>query len=248
MSFLPEFTNRFEKVQTEIAKGVIIERRGFIKLSVAGVVAFLLSKTSILNAEEKAKIDENSYDFKKFIEEMAPKADALIKDEKSDEEKYLKDIVEMIKKVKGLEFASKTENKIHFTSMHKVQPIIIYQIRMLPGAVLPCHDHRDYNGVIQLLEGSANLRNFNLADEKETIQNGAKFKIRETANVNAKVGDITSLARARDNIHEIIAGPEGVLFLDIFTFYKPTGGSKYLTVDKTPVDAENKIYLASWRK
>lgn len=248
MSFLPEFTSTFDKTHAKIANGVFIERRGFIKLSVAGLFTFLISNTSLLKSEEKEKIGENSFDFKKLIEEMTPKANALIKDDNSDEEKYLNELVEMIKKLKGLEHAPKTEDKIHFTSMHKIQPIIIYQIRMLPGAVLPCHDHRDYNGVIQLLEGSAHLRNFNLADEKETIQKGEKFKIKETQNLKAKAGDITSLARQRDNIHEIIAGPEGVLFLDIFTFYKPTGGSKYLIVDKTPVDAENKIYLASWRK
>jgi len=239
MSFLPEFTNSFENVQAEVSKGVYIERRGFIKLSVAGLFALLLSNTSILKSQEKIKTDDNVYDFKKLIEEMTPKAEALIKDVDSDEEQYLNELVEMIKKLRGLANAPKTNDKIRFTSMHKIQPVVVYQIRMLPGAVLPCHDHRDYNGVIQLLEGSAHLRNFNLADEPETIQKAEKFKIKETQNVNAKVGDITSLARQRDNIHEIIAGPEGVLFLDIFAHSIAKNNKSLKTQRRTTNPASN---------
>lgn len=242
MSYLSEYAGE------EIAKGVFLERRSFLKLSVLGLCSFLLSSNSLLKGEDKVVTKENIYDIKKFVEELTPKASAIIKGKVEDEEGYLKEVIELVKKIKGIELAPKTEHKIRFTPMHDVQPIKIYQIRMLPNAVLPCHDHREYNGIIQVLEGSANIQNFDLADEKENILNGKNFKVKETQNFTAKSGDITSLARFRDNIHEIVAGPEGVLFLDIFTFYSTNGTSKYLTVEKTPADKENKIYMASWRK
>ena len=247
MSYFSEFVS-YPEAEVEVSKGVFIERRGFLKLSVLGLCSFLLSSNALLKGEEKIVNAENLYDLKKFVTEITPKANVLIKDEKADEEGYLKEVVELVKKIQGVEHAPKTEHRIRFTAMHDVQPIKIYQIRMLPGAVLPCHDHRDYNGIIQVLDGSANIRNYILADEKENILNGKNFKIKETANINPKKGDISSLARVRDNIHEIIAGPEGVLFLDIFTFYSSNGTSKYLNVEKTPVDEKEKLYLASWKK
>ena len=247
MSYFSEFVSDPEN-EVEVSKGVFIERRSFLKLSVVALCGILLGSNSILKGEEKIVVDGNVYDIKKLIADVTPKANALIKNEKADEEGYLKEVIELVNKLKNVEQAPKTADRIKFTPVHDVQPVKIYQIRMLPGAVLPCHDHRDYNGIIQVLDGSANIRNFNLSDEKEKILNGQNFKITETANITAQKGSISSLSRTRDNIHEIVAGAEGVLFLDIFTFYNSNGASKFLTVEKTPVDEKNKIYLASWRK
>lgn len=248
MSYLNDFLDNSDCRTIEVEKGVFFERRGFLRLSAFGLCSLLLSTNTLLKSQEEKTQGENVYDLKKMIEELTPKASALIKDEKIDEEKYLNEVMIMVKKLQNTIHAGITNKKIHFTSMHDALPIKIYQIRMLPGAVLPCHDHRDYNGIIQVLDGSANVRNFDFADEKKYIQKAETFKVKETQNITAKKDDIMSLSRTRDNIHEIIAGPEGILFLDIFTFYNNKGTSKYLKLEKKPLDEKEKIFTASWRK
>ena len=72
-------------------------------------------------------------------------------------------------------------------------------------------------------------------------------KIKENKNVVAKAGDVSNLSRTRDNIHDIRAGKEGVLFLDIFTFFPNHAGSEYLNVEKKPIEKDGKVYMAAWK-
>ena len=47
-------------------------------------------------------------------------------------------------------------------------------------------------------------------------------------------------------MHELIAGPEGAVVLDVFTYLKPGARSYFMNVEETPRDAERRIYDASW--
>jgi len=152
----------------------------------------------------------------------------------------------MAKRIQGLKHAEKTQRKIKFTSMHNKMPIKIYQIRLLPGAALRFHDHRNYNGIVSVLEGSATIRHFDFAEKTNNIHEAKQFKLKETINKVFKAGEVGNLSRTRDNIHDIRAGKEGILFLDIFTFFNDQGTSKYLKVEKKPLEKDKKVFMASW--
>jgi len=248
MSYFPEHIN------DEIEDGVYVERRTVIKVSAFAIGSMLLGNYTPLYAEASAPVKNNpdeetsDIDFNNLLAEVIPKAKKFIKDKEADEEAYLKEITALVSRLKNITKSTPTNKKIHFSKMYNKFPIKIYQIRMKPGSVLPYHDHRHYNGIIQALEGSATVRNFDFAEETKNIYEASSFKIKETQNIVIKTGNVTNLSRTRDNIHDIRAGKEGVLFLDIFTFLKKNGSSTYLNVDETAVDAKNKIYNASWKK
>lgn len=252
MSYFPEY---IETEKEEIADGVFIERRNFLKISAFALGSMLVGYYAPLHAEvsekkpakgSNQKDNINTFDFKKLITELTPKAKALIKAKVPDEEAYLKELTTMVQQLKGIGHAKKTAKKIKFSSMHNKFPIKVYQIRMLPGTALRFHDHRSYNGIVNVLEGSAAIRNFDFAEKTENIQQAKQFKIKETKNIIAKPGDISNLSSTRDNIHDIRAGKNGVLFLDIFTFFDKKGTSKFLKVEKDPIEKDKKIFMAAW--
>ena len=63
MSYLAEFVGN-QVNEVEIAKGVFIERRSFLKLSVVALCGIMLGSNSILKGEDKIVVDENIYDIK----------------------------------------------------------------------------------------------------------------------------------------------------------------------------------------
>ncbi|PCJ61228.1 MAG: hypothetical protein COA79_06515 [Planctomycetota bacterium] len=252
MSYFSEY---IEVEKEEIADGVFIERRNFLKISALAAGSMFLSNYLPLRAEvtknkknkdSGQKDQDKNNEIKKLMTQMTSKAQALIKAENPDEEKYLKEFTKMVSSLKNIPHAKKTDRKIKFTSMYSQIPLKVYQIRMLPGTALRFHDHRNYNGIVNVLEGSATIRNFDFAEKIQNIQAAKQFKIIETQNVIAKQGDISNLSRYRDNIHDIRAGKNGVLFLDIFTFFNNKGVSKFLKVDKNPIKKNKKIYMANW--
>ncbi len=41
-------------------------------------------------------------------------------------------------------------------------PLLVLQFRLAPGAAIPYHDHRDYNGVLTVTEGALRIRSFEI--------------------------------------------------------------------------------------
>jgi predicted metal-dependent enzyme (double-stranded beta helix superfamily) len=221
----------------EILPGVTIERRSFLKLSALALAPFLIS----------CKEAELGLSLEEMIKTISPAGQKLIKAKNPDEEAYLKKVSEMAQNLVGLKHAATTNRKVKFDRLHKEAHFMVVQIRMKPGAALPYHDHRDYNGVICALEGSARIRNFDSVNDMNKSRKAQKFKIKETQNRVIKKGEVSSLSRSRDNIHDIRAGKEGVLFLDIFTFFNKQAQSKYLKVADKAHDSDKKIFTASWQ-
>lgn len=253
MSYFPDHID-IEK--DEIAEGVFIERRQVLKLSTFALGSMLLGSCGPLyaeieqNSQTKKQEDDKSIkpiSFEQLIKQITPLANKLVAAKKPDEEAYLETLKKLTSGLQGMALAKSNNRKIQFTSHHKKIPIKVYQIRMKPGSALPFHDHREYNGLIHTLQGSAQIRNFDFVDDMKKSQKAKSFKIKETANVTSKVGDISHLSSVRDNIHDVRAGKEGVVFLDIFTFFDEKGSSKYLNVDPKVFDKKKKIYQASWR-
>jgi hypothetical protein len=248
MSYFPELLN------DEIADGVFVERRAVLRISAFAVGSMLMGWTSPLIGEVagqdkgKAGVALDEIDFDTFMKKVLPKAKELIGAKNPDEDAYLKFVIGWAKKMKEVALAKPRKRNIQFTSMFRTHPMKVYQIRIKPGAQLPFHDHRDYNGVMHVVEGSAHVRNFDFEKRTKDIYTAESFNLKETQNGTVKKGDYASLSRYRDNIHNIKATKEGVTFLDIFTFFNNRGTSKNLIVDETAVDKKKGIFKASWKK
>ena len=59
-------------------------------------------------------------------------------------------------------------------------------------------------------------------------------------------GRFSTLGRTRENVHDLVAGPDGARVLDAFTYFKRGARSYFMQVDADPRDAEQRIYDASW--
>lgn len=139
------------------------------------------------------------------------------------------------------------DRRIRFRTLVYHQPLLLYAIRMAPGARFELHDHRDYNGVIAVLEGSLVCRHFEWHDRTRPAADAESFLIRETSTLRLGPGGSATLAQVRDNLHEVVAGPQGALLLDAFTHHHPDARSFELEWDTDPEDAEQGLYRARWR-
>ena len=99
-------------------------------------------------------------------------------------------------------------------------PFAVAQYKLAAGAAIPYHDHRDYNGVLRIVEGTASIRSFEIIGADQRPPNGGTFLIRETRRELLGAGQLSTLSRTRDNIHDIRAGNDGVRLVDFFTFFR----------------------------
>ena len=78
---------------------------------------------------------------------------------------------------------------------------------------------------------------------------GREVILRETVDALLLPGRFSTLSSTRDNLHELVAGPEGARVLDIFTYLRKPAGSRYLDfVGEAPVDVARRLYRARWHR
>ena len=230
-----------EKVGDEIAPGVVVERRKILKLPLALVGALALGSRAPRSAQLRNAFAEDSSErisFDQLLEELQPLGEALVGGSQTNEEAYLHTVASMLQRlnVEGL------------PSRGRKPPIAITQLRLKPNAAIPYHDHRNLNGVILGLEGEIRIRNFEIQGENQIPAKNELFRIRETSDARVTPGSVSTLARKRDNIHDLRAGEEGGLILDVFTFFGRDVSSNFVTVDEKAVDEKLRIYEAHWRE
>lgn len=115
-----------------------------------------------------------------------------------------------------------------------------------PGGGFKLHDHRDYNGIILGLSGELRIRNFDILGDVAVPPKGSTFQIREIRDDLILPGRFSMLGRRTENVHDLVAGPEGARVLDLFTFYAAGAQSYFRTVDAKARDTERRVYDASW--
>ena len=126
-------------------------------------------------------------------------------------------------------------------------PLAAVQLRLEPGRGFAHHDHRDYNGVILGLEGEVRIRNYDILGEEAVPPKDTTFRIKETRDELITPGGFSSLARRRDNVHDLVAGEDGARVLDVFTFFQRGARSYFMDVEEKPVDARQRVYEAAWK-
>lgn len=246
---------------TEISPGVIIERRYFLWLAGGAAAAAALPGSAqagpLRNRRDRRRGNGRSsaapdtlpaIEFPQLIEDLQGEADSLIASEEPNEEQYLRSIAARLQQCGEIELAEfYGQQSIEFATVVRGRPLMVYQIRFEPGARIPLHDHRQYNGVLFGLEGEVQVRNFDYLDRAAAEDSNESFQIRETQRNVLTPGVPSTLTRTRDNLHEVTGGEEGGVVLDLFTFFQNDAGSNFLDFNDAPLPDENKVYEAAWQ-
>jgi quercetin dioxygenase-like cupin family protein len=207
--------------------GVEIVRREFLVMSVGALGALLMG----------ARRRQDAISWDEFIKDLVPKAESVVA-KKMEEEAYVASVMETLKRV---------DRSLIPKDLPKQKTFSIVEYRISKDKGFKWHDHRNYNGVIYVLEGSVRCRSFDIVGEEKAPPKGQKVQIRETASALVEVGATSTLTTKRDNIHDVRGGENGGRMLDIFTWMGPNARSHYLDVNETPVDKDKKIYEGSFK-
>lgn len=243
------------------SEGVRIERRSMLRLS-AGTIAAALAAACTAPVRSRSASQESpasmsakslspeTLEVGELVAQMVPRARRLIAEGGKREEAYLMGIGELLARlqVPTREDLKATMKRYSLENADDERPreISVVMFKLEPGRGFTHHDHRDYNGVILGVEGEARIKNFDILGAHPIPPSGRSFQLRETRDDLILPDRFSTLGSARDNVHNLVAGPEGATVLDVFTFLRPGARSHWLEVDPTPRDAERKIYDAAW--
>lgn len=249
-----------EEPKVAVADGVVMERRSLLRLSASTVAAGLLAACSAPGARGGGEATPLSpgtgptggdapMDMADFLAEMHPQAHRFIASGGEREEAYLMAVGQLMTR---LQTPTPETVRSSMKAFAQGQPedrrrdIWVVMFRLDPGKGFSHHDHRDYNGMIMGVEGSAHVTNYDVLGDNPVPPKGETFQIQQTRDDLILPGRFSSLGARRENIHELIAGPEGAVVLDVFTYLKPGARSYYLDVEETPRDDQRRIYDAAW--
>ena len=217
---------------------VQLERRAFLKLSLGALAGLLVGCRA-------GSLFQASLDVDGLFDEVHPLADRLVKAATPDEEAYLARVAGLARELAPLPAPDfPLGGDYAAVSLRKAYPVEILQFRMERDAWMPCHDHRDYNGVLVGLEGEILSARYEILGE-EAVPRGV-FQVKKTREERIVPGIVSTLARRRENLHELRAGSRGARFLDVFTRFKPEAASHFLTLDPESSGVGEGIYEATW--
>jgi len=258
-----------EPVGSEFAAGVVLERRQFLwagGLALLGTPAAVVadgppagvphSRTPTGPAEASpartARRPESEIDdlrFEEFVRAVRPLAEELVVSTRPNEDAYLFRVAALLARLRPIPepLFARPRNGLAVGQLHRALPVAVVQLRMEPYARLALHDHRNYSGILFGVEGQARVRNFEFVDPNAARPSGRSFEIRQTAACLVTPGRCSTLARARDNLHEVVAGRDGARLLDVFTMFTRDARSFELDFRDRPIDRDGGIYEASWK-
>ena len=255
---------------SEIAPGVIEERRIFLQVPMVALIAGLfrpgtisaqsmeiVSKVSEIESYAKtlSTMNHRDLDFEGFVKECATLAKQAAEDSSLNEDAH---IFRMSSMAARLQLSSVPKGKlsafgglnppVELGPIHRIAPLIIIQWRMAPGATLPAHNHNPADVLTVCLEGECRVRHFDIVGDAPEYSSKKTFLIRETQNLLLTPGRMSSLSTTRDNIHTFQAGKEGAWGIDINTRLPGDKKFSFLEFSSKPRDADKRIFEAAWMK
>lgn len=245
----------------QVAPGVTISRRQLLFVSSLALV--WIAMPSALRAQSLASRDKATGErIEVVMAEVKRLADALIADpDNADEETYLKALAKLVERMRlpGEPWNGWTETPWRWAmdAVWYSPPVILYQLKFEPDAIINLHDHRHYNGLLLGMEGEIEVRNFDFVPDpsrKLDLRRGVvppvgeEFLIRQTAKQTLLPGQISTLTRDRDNLHVVKAGPKGGVCLDLFTHFNRQARSYEMEWDDKPVSGSTDTFRAAWSK
>ena len=245
------------RADCEIADGVTVTRRRMLFGSTGAAGALLLSPELSAAAPAEAALggdEDETLSLDDFLASMFEQAEAVIgRGESANERSYLFRVAEMLTRLELSDDDSLKSKVRTFKQDKRVDgkrfPIHVTEMKLKPGARLAHHDHLDYNGIIVGIEGEVRIKNYHFVDsEAPDHGSDATFQIRETIDANIGSGQFSMLGRGQDNIHDLVAGPDGARVLDVFTFFSQRSRSRFLQVEDEPRDAARRVFEATWKR
>lgn len=248
----------------EISPGVILERRTILRFGVSFAALAAMGGAWALpgcaNARPTGASRSKPLSLDELVTLARAEAGKVVASDAPDEERYVAAIGSLLARCGpppdprfGWRYNA---NDWAMDTMCYFPPIVLFQMRLKPGAVIELHDHRHYNGVLLLSEGSARVRNFDIVQPDgvvldiaggEVPPSGEEFLIRSTNAQALRPGDLSTLTRDRDNIHHVVAGDEGCTLVDFFTHFRAQARSYELVWDDKPISPRSDLYKVSWK-
>ena len=260
-----------DKEAGKLVPGFSVQRRQLLWLPVLTASALLMGRPRELFArqpanEESLKRTETNKDagnalvgeltWDDFIKQSVPEAQELYKNPSPrGQDAYLFSIahwaarlrLESIPRAKIFRFGELSP-PVHFGVGYRGTPFFVVEWWLEPGAFLPPHNHPNANVCTLGLAGEAHIRNFQIVGQAPAYSSQNTFRVRETHSEMISEGRINSLSSTRDNIHTFQAGKAGARGIDISTVYGKQADFSFLNIDKNPIDADERIYEATWKK
>jgi hypothetical protein len=166
------------------------------------------------------------------------------------EDEYLFQAAALVAKMKEFptpEFGEPFMKVLYSSLSFRGSGIAVIQWKMEPNTTYPAHNHPGYTGTTVGIRGECRMRNFDYAGKPPEFLSKESFAVRETQNTLLRAGAVTSImSTTRDNIHELQAGPVGVLAADIITKVGKDQGFSFVNISKTARDAKQGVYEATW--
>lgn len=246
MSMLPIHSYDGRQRNNEAVDGIALERRRLLWVSIGTLAALAVNSWQSAAAQHISQ-PRAALDWDELVGRTIPLAEELIHNGHPDEETYLIRVSALMRRLRvpPKAFFNFTRPVSSFETLRRF-PLLVLQFRLAPNATIPCHDHRDYNGILTVTEGSIRVRSFEILGSDTPTAHGSAFHVQETHNSILTNGGQSILSRTRDNIHNLKAGPEGARFIDFFTLFREDAHSVYLNVAEEPLDSSQRIFAATW--
>jgi hypothetical protein len=122
------------------------------------------------------------------------------------------------------------------------RPFSISAFRMAPGCLQPVHCHPGAGGITLVHEGSLGIKHFDLVPgSTEFTTAGGPAEIAESSIAAVYSGRFTSFTPSAGNLHQVEAGSDGAVGVDLQVQWSGTGSFSYLKLTEAISTAEGLI-------
>jgi hypothetical protein len=128
----------------------------------------------------------------------------------------------------------------------RIHGVALVAYRMAPGALLEPHNHPHYSVTTIGIEGEAEVRHFEPAQDAPPMTSRERFVVRKTAQRVIRPGEASTLTPSRDNVHTFRAGPQGARLVDLFSIHGDDVGFAYLNIAAQPTVSGGDTHVAQW--
>ncbi|HEU4623762.1 MAG TPA: hypothetical protein VFS52_03300 [Steroidobacteraceae bacterium] len=118
--------------------------------------------------------------------------------------------------------------KLESASLASGKPFSISAFRMAPGCIQPVHGHPGGGGLTLVHEGSLGIKHFDLVPgSTDYTTPGGAAEIAESTLAAVYSGRFTTFTPSVGNLHQLEAGSDGALGVDILVQWSGTGAFSY---------------------
>nr|WP_070959286.1 hypothetical protein [Hyphomonas sp. Mor2] len=140
-------------------------------------------------------------------------------------------LLEEFSKIDMMDFTSFGEPEpagpgVSTLTVHSTDETMVLIAFLKANAVMAAHDHKDFIGGMRVLEGSLKVETFAYVQgQRPDKMDIAQLKREDSAQMAA--GETASILSNQSQIHQIIAGKEGAVFLDVYTMFNSPGSCRF---------------------